>query len=229
MAFPLLPATSCACCPSGANSDWGLGSHHGRSQAQIPHLITVATFSLHKPSPSGRNNRKIEWSLSSPDFQSSCEWAIRATRAGLPGFPQKAQRCASTPGRCELKSKPALLTHRPQYGSSPTCSRWVTQWVSNTLHLQCIFMAVLHWPCQQGNCLCGVTMERKEMLKRTKRLRMRKKREGKTYSTSTAPEYPTCVESVLKKEIFAVGFFWVWFFFSSLFHGVSELGESGML
>lgn len=68
-------------------------------------------------------------------------------------------------------------------------------------------MAVLHWPCQQGNCLCRVTMERKETLKRTERLGMREKQEGKTYYTPAAPEYPTYVQSVLKKEIFACGFF----------------------
>lgn len=87
------------------------------------------------------------------------------------------------------------------------CSRWVTLWVSNTLHLQCIFMAVLHWPSQQGNCLYRVTMERKETLKRTKRLGMRKNQEGRTYSTPTAPKCSTTVDTVLKKETFDYGFF----------------------
>lgn len=73
--------------------------------------------------------------------------------------------------------------------------------------IRCICSAYLWQVCiLQGNCLCRVTMERKEMLKRTERLGMRKNQEGKTYSTPAAPEYPTYVESVLKKEIFACGF-----------------------
>lgn len=68
-------------------------------------------------------------------------------------------------------------------------------------------------------------MERKETLKRTERLGMRKKQEGKTYSTPAAPEYPTYVESVLKKEIFACGFV----FFPSPFHDVCQSGEAETL
>lgn len=50
-------------------------------------------------------------------------------------------------------------------------------------------------------------MERKETLKRTKRLGMRKNQEGRTYSTPTAPKCSTTVDTVLKKEIFDYGFF----------------------
>lgn len=66
-------------------------------------------------------------------------------------------------------------------------------------------------------------MERKETSKRTERLGMRKNQEGKTYSTPAAPEYPTYLESVLKKEIFACGYFF------PLFHYVFQLQEAEIL